>query len=54
MPRAVWPVAAHSELDLTPTSATVRWHTHADSTAGGAYDNDLVGTFRFLDAITST
>jgi ketosteroid isomerase-like protein len=29
--------------------ATVRWHTHADLNAGGAYDNDLIGTFRFRD-----
>jgi uncharacterized protein len=34
---------------VDPSFATVRWHTHAELTAGGAYDNDLIGTFRFRD-----
>ena len=26
-----------------------RWHTHADLTYGGTYDNDLIGLFEFND-----
>jgi ketosteroid isomerase-like protein len=35
---------------LDPGFATGCWHTHADLTTGGAYANDLIGTFRFRDA----
>jgi ketosteroid isomerase-like protein len=37
------------QLALDPSFATVRWHTHAELGSGGAYDNELIGTFRFRD-----
>jgi ketosteroid isomerase-like protein len=37
------------QLALDSGFATVRWHTHADLSSGGAYDNELIGTFRFRD-----
>jgi uncharacterized protein len=33
-----------------PRRVLARWHTHANLTAGGAYDNELIGLFEFDDA----
>lgn len=30
-----------------PNRILARWHTHADLTNGGTYDNDLIGLFEF-------
>lgn len=32
-----------------PNRVLARWHTHAELTGGGTYDNDLIGLFEFDD-----